>query len=594
MASPKKMFRLSTSDTSSSVKASSARVLSSSNGDAAALISTSGVITTQKNRVSPLFFLLPLIVIAAGVVVVVAEMRMGAISGPRDSVLLRRSLGGNSTTYARSRQRRQKEKQAVPFTPPPVLATHGNDYENRAKPPAFGSPPRPAGGGAGESDYWYRTVEPGSSKPRILVTHAEKYGTIVNTLRVAASPLNMEMGRKGERFDIIYATRGGCTKGPYKPPYGSINPDVMVGCFSGLASIGAKTNLPRTLKRMYGEKDIADVLPKTFALPEENDAFFKYAKAHPDQTWILKTNKHRGEGILLASGDDIATRSVAIERYGLAQIYLSNPLLFDGYKFGIRLWAVVRSVNPLRVYLYSDGLALFTTEKYSNEGSALKDKTSQLTNNAVNRGKGAQQVWNMETLADEMDSAGLNYSMFWEFVEDSMAKTFISAEPSLKQFQTEILGGAGPAYYDDNFFEVFGFDFIIDSKGHPWLLEINFTPALTISNPVQKASKVAMLRDTLSLVWKGRGRKTYHHKKKAVEGEWKDRSRPFVVGKGGETHRLFHEELHPLLESEHFCKDIAPKQVKEFRGVDVERCVPCLSLEDIENIDRALGDEKQL
>lgn len=51
----------------------------------------------------------------------------------------------------------------------------------------------------------------------------------------------------------------------------------------------------------------------------------------------------------------------------------------------VRLWVVIRSVDPLRVYVHKDGLALFTTVKYTTEGGALSERTAQLTNNAVNK-----------------------------------------------------------------------------------------------------------------------------------------------------------------------------------------------------------------
>ena len=51
----------------------------------------------------------------------------------------------------------------------------------------------------------------------------------------------------------------------------------------------------------------------------------------------------------------------------------------------MRMYVLVTSYHPLRVYLYNEGLARFATELYSNDPNILKNKFVHLTNFSINK-----------------------------------------------------------------------------------------------------------------------------------------------------------------------------------------------------------------
>ena len=70
----------------------------------------------------------------------------------------------------------------------------------------------------------------------------------------------------------------------------------------------------------------------------------------------------------------------------MAQRYLHKPMLIDELKFDLRLYVLVAGCDPLRLYLYKEGLTRLSTEPYQPPFSSnLTNRFVHLTNYAVNK-----------------------------------------------------------------------------------------------------------------------------------------------------------------------------------------------------------------
>jgi hypothetical protein len=58
----------------------------------------------------------------------------------------------------------------------------------------------------------------------------------------------------------------------------------------------------------------------------------------------------------------------------IASVYLDNPLLIDKYKFDLRIYVAITSINPLRIYIHEEGLARFATSMYTNDLEEIGNK----------------------------------------------------------------------------------------------------------------------------------------------------------------------------------------------------------------------------
>ena len=309
-----------------------------------------------------------------------------------------------------------------------------------------------------------------------------------------------------------------------------LKPGQKINHFVGMLEICRKRSLARNLARLevvYPHE--FDFSPKTYNLPAQLEEFLEEfrtvddAKKSRHKTFILKPDAGcQGKGISLVQDERQACKALDSlggggENVGrtrapvVAQRYLDRPLLIDGYKFDLRVYALVLCADPLRIFLFDDGLARFCTEKYeAPKSSNLKTAYMHLTNYAVNKknenfvfnedgdSDAAGSKWTIHGLRQWMEDSDLDFNKMWAEVKDLIVKTVISAQPALAYNYRQAL----PPETNDGYscFEILGLDVMMDQDLKPWLIEVNHSPSFTTDTPLDLAVKEDLISDTIDLV----------------------------------------------------------------------------------------------
>lgn len=182
-------------------------------------------------------------------------------------------------------------------------------------------------------------------------------------------------------------------------------------------------------------------LPQHFNLPRDAEAFRAAVRAHPRRLWIRKPRaSSRGRGVGLVPSPRKLLARVAEARPSIVQQYVAKPHLIDGRKYDLRLFVAVTSFEPLRAYIYPDGLVRFATTPYSGSAATLKDKGMHLTNVAVNSQlagyrpqtqDGTGSKWSLRQLWAVLERDGVDTAAVWQQLHALVAKTLIAVQPKV-------------------------------------------------------------------------------------------------------------------------------------------------------------------
>lgn len=271
-----------------------------------------------------------------------------------------------------------------------------------------------------------------------------------------------------------------------------IRPWQIVNRLPGINYICRKAPLFRLLTRMSNKlPEIYNFFPKSYVLPNEYQQFLEDRRRYNKKYIYKPDNGSLGCGIVILKPD---TKFAYQNSAAVVQEFVESALI-NNTKFDLRIYALVASISPLRIYIYRDGIARFCSAPNSNDS-----QFGQITNTAVNRKNpnhvSIEQITKTvsETFA-ELEKV-TNVDQLWEKIDRIIVLTIISSLKILKVSENKYC----PAHTFRQCFQLLGFDILIDQNYQPRILEVNYRPSLAADIAKESALKIDMLSTLLKIM----------------------------------------------------------------------------------------------
>ena len=287
--------------------------------------------------------------------------------------------------------------------------------------------------------------------------------------------------------------------------------------------IGLKDNMYLHFK-MYKKffPDLYNFVSDTYILPNDAENFEKIYKRNKNALWIVKpVNMSRGRGVHLLKDMNELKELIKKSRDensipDLISRYLDKPHLINKKKYDLRIYVLVASFSPLRIYLYYNGLVRFATEEYqqgnydniyihitnySINKNNINYKSNEKSNNDIenkeenlDNEEDDSSKWSLVEYRNYFKKLGLNDIMddIWKQIENIIIKSLITI--SRENCQEISINK------NNSLFELYGYDILIDENFKAWLLEVNVNPSLHCTSPLDLSIKTELVTDIFNII----------------------------------------------------------------------------------------------
>jgi hypothetical protein len=252
---------------------------------------------------------------------------------------------------------------------------------------------------------------------------------------------------------------------------------------NGCDTIVSKNKIWESLANCYGRKEASRLMPESYVLNdiEELQTFMQDFNIKDNNIYILKKNIQRKEGLKLTRDYDEILNGWK-DDYRVAQKYITNLFLINGYKVNLRIYLlIVIRDNKITFYLSNKGKCIYTNKKYNDNDLDFESNITSYNLDMSIYNKNPRDFVQLRKYIDnnilDIPNAG-NY--FFKKIDSLMTK--ISKCLANNLYQSKNIKGSVT-------FQLFGCDVIFTDDLHPYLLEMNKGPDMIPRDDIDEDMK---------------------------------------------------------------------------------------------------------
>ena len=262
---------------------------------------------------------------------------------------------------------------------------------------------------------------------------------------------------------------------------------------NGCDNIVSKNNLWKLLMECYGRDGAAKLMPETYILFDNADMELFKRDFKSGNTYILKKNLQRKEGIKLTKNyEEIISPNALVENYKVVQNYMTDVYLINGRKVNLRIYLlVVIQDNVTRFFLSSLGKCIYTNKLYDDSNMDFESNITSYNLDVSIYKKNPRDLEQLKTFLNQKQN-GAGRRLF-EKINEKMK--LITKCISKDMYQSDNLKNKNIVS-----FQLFGIDVLFNKNLEPFLLECNKGPDMNPKDDEDEIIKYKVQEDMLKTV----------------------------------------------------------------------------------------------